>query len=52
MKGSRIRNYNANVRLAADRGRDGKPSGRSAKKTGKPKTKAGKDTSHTRFRRR
>ena len=40
MKGSRIRNYNANIRVAAERGRDGEPRPRSAKKTGRPKARA------------
>jgi ATP-dependent RNA helicase DeaD len=40
MKGSRIRNYNANIRVAAERGRDGEPRARSAKKTGRPKASA------------
>src|SRR5215212_11414710 len=40
MKGSRIRNYNANIRVAAERGRDGEPRARSAKKTGRPRAKA------------
>jgi ATP-dependent RNA helicase DeaD len=37
MRGSRIRNYNANIRVAAERGRDGEPSARTGKKTGRPK---------------
>jgi ATP-dependent RNA helicase DeaD len=40
MKGSRIRNYNANIRLAAETGRDSKPRARPAKKTGRPKARA------------
>jgi len=40
MKGSRIRNYNANIRVAAERGRDGEPRARSAKKSGRPKARA------------
>jgi ATP-dependent RNA helicase DeaD len=40
MKGSRIRNYNANIRVAAERGRDGEPRARSAKKSGGPRAKA------------
>ncbi|HEY0173874.1 MAG TPA: DEAD/DEAH box helicase [Pyrinomonadaceae bacterium] len=43
MKGSRIRNYNANIRVAAERGRDGEPPARSAKKGGRPKAR---DTGH------
>ncbi|HEX8291824.1 MAG TPA: DEAD/DEAH box helicase [Pyrinomonadaceae bacterium] len=39
MKGSRIRNYNANIRVAAERGRDVEPRARSAKKSGRPTTK-------------
>ena len=35
MKGSRIRNYNANIRVAAERGRDREP--RAAKRKGRPK---------------
>jgi hypothetical protein len=41
MKGSRIRNYNANIRVAAERGRDDEPRARSAKKSGRPKARAG-----------
>ena len=43
MKGSRIRNFNANIRVAAQReaARDGAPRARSAKGTGKPKDRAG-----------
>ena len=40
MKGSRIRNYNANIRVAAERGQDGEPRARSAKKGGRPKERA------------
>jgi ATP-dependent RNA helicase DeaD len=41
MKGSRIRNYNANIRVAAERGRDDdEPRARSAKKGGGPKARA------------
>jgi ATP-dependent RNA helicase DeaD len=40
MKGSRIRNYNANIRVAAERGPDGEPRARSAKKSGRPKERA------------
>jgi ATP-dependent RNA helicase DeaD len=40
MKGSRIRNYNANIRVAAERGRDAEPRARSTKKSGKSKARA------------
>jgi ATP-dependent RNA helicase DeaD len=40
MKGSRIRNYNANIRVAAEKARDGEPRARAAKKTGRPKARA------------
>ena len=40
MKGSRIRNYNANIRVAAERGREGGPRPRPAKKGGRPKARA------------
>ncbi|MET0625994.1 MAG: DEAD/DEAH box helicase [Pyrinomonadaceae bacterium] len=41
MKGSRIRNYNANIRVAAERGRDGESRARAAKKSGRAKARAG-----------
>jgi ATP-dependent RNA helicase DeaD len=50
MKGSRIRNYNANIRVAAERGRDEGPRPRSAEKTGRPRAKAVRDNSRTRSR--
>jgi ATP-dependent RNA helicase DeaD len=50
MKGSRIRNYNANIRVAAERGRDAEPRPRSAKKTGGPRAKAGQGKPRTRSR--
>jgi ATP-dependent RNA helicase DeaD len=40
MRGSRIRNYNANIRVAAERERDGEPRARSGKKLGRPKARA------------
>jgi ATP-dependent RNA helicase DeaD len=52
MQGSRIRNYNANVRLATERGQEVESRTRSAKKTGKPKTKTGGSKSQARSRRR
>ncbi|HEX8561032.1 MAG TPA: DEAD/DEAH box helicase [Pyrinomonadaceae bacterium] len=41
MKGTRIRNYNANIRLAAGTGRDDEPRPRSAKKSARTKPRAG-----------
>jgi ATP-dependent RNA helicase DeaD len=40
MKGTRIRNYNANIRVAAEGGRDAEPRARFAKKSGRPKARA------------
>ena len=40
MRGSRIRNYNANIRVAAGTGREGEPRARPAKKAGRPKGRA------------
>jgi ATP-dependent RNA helicase DeaD len=39
MKGSRIRNYNANIRVAAGAERDGEPPARSTKKSGRAKAR-------------
>jgi ATP-dependent RNA helicase DeaD len=50
MKGSRIRNYNANIRVAAERGRDVEPRSRSAKKSGRPRAKAAEGKSRTKSR--
>nr|MBA3240039.1 DEAD/DEAH box helicase [Acidobacteriota bacterium] len=54
MKGSRIRNFNANIRVAAQReaARDGVPRARSAKGTGRPKDKAGERKSRAKSPRR
>jgi ATP-dependent RNA helicase DeaD len=40
MKGSRIRNYNANIRVADERGRDVEPRARPSKKSGGAKARA------------
>jgi ATP-dependent RNA helicase DeaD len=40
MKGSRIRNYNANIRVAAERARDGESHARPAKRAGGAKAHA------------
>ena len=40
MRGSRIRNYNANIRVAAEKGRGGETRGPSSKKSGGPKARS------------
>ncbi|HWS87871.1 MAG TPA: DEAD/DEAH box helicase [Pyrinomonadaceae bacterium] len=50
MKGSRIRNYNANIRVATEHGRDVEQSARPAKKAGGPRAKGDKGKSRTRSR--
>jgi superfamily II DNA/RNA helicase len=50
MKGSRIRNYNANIRVVTEHGRGGEQSARSAKKTDGPSAKGGKGKPRTKPR--
>jgi ATP-dependent RNA helicase DeaD len=52
MRGSRVRNFNANIRVVAAGERDGEPRARPAKVPGRPKAQAGARKSRPKYHRR